>query len=249
MFSEIPKFEQLSVNEKAGVTEVFIHSDGGPFVWNARIHRELTELFAWLSFDETTSVLILSGTGDRYCTEIDSTELRNMSWRQIWSEGRRLLAGILDLEMLVISVVNGPALIHSEIAVMADIVLACPEAECADNAHFLRKVVPGDGVQLVWARLLGSTRASYFLLTGSPIKANEALRLGVVHEIHPREALLSRARELACQIADKGPALARYTRAALRATDRRHFREDLSYGFALEGLAQHALGFRSPESP
>jgi enoyl-CoA hydratase/carnithine racemase len=170
-----------------------------------------------------------------------------MSWRDIGSGGRRLLCGQLDLDILVIAAVNGPALIHSEIAVMADIVLACPEAEFADHAHFPRNVVPGDGVHLVWSDRLGPSRAAYFLLTGNSIDANEALRLGFVHELHAREQLLSRAHELAAAITEKAPAVIAYTRAALRSRERRGFREDLSYGLAIEGLGQHAIGVRGPE--
>src|SRR5271165_1072885 len=155
-FESMPDWTHLKVTQNAGVTEVLLHNVGGPLIWNAAVHRELTELFAWLAFDRTTSVLILSGSGDIFCAEIESTEFRKMFWREIWSEGRRLLCGLLDLDILIISVVNGPALIHSEIAVMADIVIACPEAEFADRAHFVRNVVPGDGVHLVWGNLLGA---------------------------------------------------------------------------------------------
>jgi enoyl-CoA hydratase/carnithine racemase len=154
VFEEMPDWTHLKVTRKAGVAEVLLHNGGGPLIWNATVHRELTELFAWLAFDRSTHVLILAGSGDVFCAGIESTEFRKMSWREIWSEGRRLLCGLLDLDILVITAVNEPALIHSEIAVMADIVIACPEAEFADHAHFLRNVVPGDGVHLVWGNLL-----------------------------------------------------------------------------------------------
>jgi len=246
-FDQIPVWQHLKVSRENGIAEVTLHTNEGPLVWEAGVHRDLTELFAWLAFDRSTNVLILTGTGDSFCATIESARFREMSWREIWSEGRRLLCGLLDLDILVVTVVNGPALIHSELAVMADVVLACPEAEFADRAHFPRNIVPGDGVNLVWGNLLGPSRAGYFLLTGASIGAEEGLRLGFVHEIHPRAQLISRAREIARSFAEKSPAVVAYTRSVLRMRERRGFREDLSHGLGIEGLAQHALGLRGPE--
>jgi enoyl-CoA hydratase/carnithine racemase len=219
------------------VTELVLHSDGGPLVWNARVHRELPALWAALKFDESTRVILLTGAGESFCAEIDSASFGGVGWDQIWWEGRQLLTGLLDLDVPVITAVNGPAWIHSELAVMADIVIACPETSFADRAHFVRGYVPGDGVHLAWRSLLGPSHSSYFLLTGSELDAAEALRLGVVHEVVPRDLLLERARELAAQIADVPLATLRSTRTALRSEDRRLFAESLSHGLAIEALA------------
>jgi enoyl-CoA hydratase/carnithine racemase len=230
-------WKHVSVTRQEGVTEVLLHSDGGPLVWNARVHRELPELWAALKFDETTRAVLLTGSGEAFCAEIDSASFKGVGWDQIWWEGRNLLTGLLELDVPVVTAVNGPAWIHSELAVMADIVLACPEASFADRAHFVRGYVPADGVHLAWRCLLGPSRSSYFLLTGSEIDATEALRLGVVQEIVERGNLLSRARELAARIAELPLVTLRATRTALRAQDRRFFTESLSHGLAVEALA------------
>lgn len=230
-------WKHISLERHDGVAEVLLHSDGGPLVWNAQIHRELPELWASLKFDETTRAVLLMGAGDAFCVEIDSSSFGSVGWDQIWWEGRNLVAGLLDIDVPVITAVNGPAWIHSELAVMADIVLACPEASFADRAHFTRGFVPADGVHLVWRSLLGPSRSSYFLLTGSEIDAPEALRLGVVHEVVARDELLRRARELAARIAEMPLVVLRATRTALRSEDRRSFADGLSHGLAVEALA------------
>jgi enoyl-CoA hydratase/carnithine racemase len=242
-----PTWNHIRVSNQSGVTEVTCHTAGKSLVWAAPVERELIELFTWLGSDIETRVLILTGTGTDYCTSIDATEFRQMSWRQTWSMGQTLLTRLLELNVLVIAAVNGPALIHSEIPVMSDIVLSAPEAEFADLAHFPRNIAPADGVQLVWQRLLGPTRASYFLLTGERLPAAEALRLGIVHEVVPRPELLPRARALAQSIAAKPASLIAYTKAALRLRERRDFAVDLSHSLAIEGLGAHALGLRGPE--
>lgn len=245
--SKIPEWKHLKVNGTDGVTEVFQHTNDGPLIWSPAVGRELTELFTWVASDRDTTVLILTGTGSEYCAKIDGVEFQAMSWRQIWSIEQELLRSMVDLNTIVIAAVNGPVRIHSELPVLADIVLACPEAEFSDPYHFKRNVVPGDGVQLVWGSLLGSSRANYFFLTAERIGAEEAKRLGAVHETLPREQLLPRAHELARGLAEKPAAVLTYTKAALRIRDRRNFREDLSHSLSLQGLGLHALGYHRPE--
>jgi enoyl-CoA hydratase/carnithine racemase len=89
----------------------------------------------------------------------------------------------------------------------------------------------------VWPLLLGPNRGRYFLLTGQKLSAHEALKLGVVNEVLPRERLLPRARELAREIC-KRPALAqRYARVAMTQMLKQEMLDGLGYGIALESLA------------
>jgi enoyl-CoA hydratase/carnithine racemase len=154
-----------------------------------------------------------------------------------------MLSGINDLDIPIISAINGPATIHSEIPVMADIVLAAENAAFADHSHFAtRDTVPGDGINLVWAELLGPTRAKYFLLTGSVIDAAEALRLGVVNEVLPLDRLNPRAWELARELAARELAVLRYAKTAISLGFRQHFAENLSHSLGIEGSGHWARG-------
>jgi enoyl-CoA hydratase/carnithine racemase len=92
----------------------------------------------------------------------------------------------------MIAAVNGSALIHAELAVLCDIVLAADTTEFQDAPHFPMGLVPGDGVHVVWPLILGPNRGRYFLLTGQKLFASEALDLGVVNEVMPRDKLLPR---------------------------------------------------------
>ena len=116
------------------------------------------------------------------------------------------------------------------------LLLAAEHTTFQDSAHFPNGTVPGDGVHIVWPLVLGTNRGRYFLLTGQKISAQEALTLGVVNEVLPRDRVLPRAWELAEQIAKRPTLAIRYARVAMTQTLKRMMLDHLGYGLALEGL-------------
>ena len=242
-----PGWKHLKITRVNGVMEVMLHSDRGPLVWNARAGFELTKFFGTLASNDDCKILIMTGVGEAYCAKSVTFDFNKIRWRDVWAGQQRMLGHLIDLNIIVVAAVNGPVLFHPEIPLLADIVVACPEAEFAELGHVPRSMVPGDGAQLIMGARLGSSRANYFYLTSEHIRADEAHRLGMVHEIHPREILLSRAHELAKGLAEKPAAVLTYTKAALRLRERRNFHQDLSQGLAIEGLALYAAGLSGPE--
>ncbi len=100
---------------------------------------------------------------------------------------RHLIFNVLDVDVPMISAVNGPCNMHSEVPLMGDIVLASEDAYFQDASHFPRGQVPGDGQHVIWSFLAGHTRARYFLLTGKKLGAAEAKEWGVVNEVLPKD--------------------------------------------------------------
>jgi enoyl-CoA hydratase/carnithine racemase len=229
----------------AGVLTVALHTRGGPALWGTSLkslHCELGQAFADIARDQDNRAVVITGTGDSFCAAMDPEErfpepsLAAM-WPRIYQEGITLLENLLAIPVPVIGAVNGPALIHAEIVVLSDIVLAADHAEFADLAHIPGGAVPGDGVHTVWPMLLGPNRGRYFLLTGERIAAEEARRLGVVAEVLPRADLMPRALELAGRLAQLPLPVLRNTRAVLTRNLRRRMSDELAYGLGAEAVA------------
>ena len=233
------KYETINFERRDGILQVTFHSGSGSLKWGGPAHREFGYAFADIGSDPDNRVVILTGTGDDYCAEFEGARARRTpkTWDLTYWEGKRLLTNLLEIEVPIIGAVNGPALIHAEIPVMSDIVLASENATFQDAPHFPRGVVPGDGVHVIWPLILGQNRGRYFLLTGQTLSAREAQELGVVAEVLPPDRLLPRAWELAEQLAEKPDLTLRYTRVAMTLQLKRQMQDMLGYGLAIEGLA------------
>ncbi|MDR3467642.1 MAG: enoyl-CoA hydratase/isomerase family protein [Xanthobacteraceae bacterium] len=225
---------------ESGVLEVALHTDGGKLIFNGHTHEQFVDLFHQIGSDADNRVVILTGSGDAFMDAISPEGFDFFSPRgydKIYREGKKVLMNILDIEVPMITALNGPVLLHSEYALLTDIILATPETVFQDKPHFDFGIVPGDGVNLLWPEVIGSIRGRYFILTRQVLDAQTAKEWGAVNEIVPADKLLTRAREIAEGIAALPPLTSRYTRIALTQKLRRIIDEGAGYGLALEGIS------------
>jgi enoyl-CoA hydratase/carnithine racemase len=145
-------------------------------------------------------VVILTGTGDEFCTRISPEGFDFFTpsgYDKILREGTKILENLLDIGVPMIAALNGAVTVHSGYALLCDMVLASEDAYFQDAPHPAFGIVPGDGVHVLWPEVIGEIRGRYFLLSGQKLSAAEAKAYGAVNEVISSEALLPRARELA----------------------------------------------------
>lgn len=243
------KYQTIRMERRSGILQMTFHTDGGSLRWGLLPHREFPAAFADIGSDPENKVIIMTGTGDEFSGPRPEGKYRPggspRAWDTIYWEGKHLLTNLLDIEVPMIAAVNGPALRHSELPLLCDIVLASESAAFQDSAHFPTGLVPGDGMHIVYPLLLGANRGRYFLLTGQLLSAQQAQDWGLVNEVLPGSALLPRAWELAEQLARQPRLTLRYSRVVLTLDLKRRLQELLGYGLALEGLA--SLDTSSPK--
>jgi enoyl-CoA hydratase/carnithine racemase len=238
-------FKTIRMNREDGILEMQFHTDGGPLQWSLLAHNEFERAFLEVGRDRGNEVIIMTGTGSEFCgpaIEPGKHPNRNTMTPEIYDpifwESKQILPHLLAIEAPVIAAINGPAVRHAEIPLLADIILASEHTYFQDTAHFPGGMVPGDGMHIVMPLLMGLNRARYFLLTGQKLSALEAQTIGLVNEVLPHADLMARARELARQLLKQPRLVRRYTRIALTEELRGRMHGLLGYGLALEGMAR-----------
>ena len=210
----------LTLQREGAVAVVTVNR---PKVLNALNIATLDELAATmrqLQRDETVRCLIVTGAGEKsFIAGADINELAALTpaaGREHARAGQAVFDLVEQLGKPVIAAINGYALGGG-----CELAMACTLRIAADTARLGQPeinlgLIPGFGGTQRLARLIGAGRALELLLTGEPIGAAEAYRLGLVNRVVPAADLMVEARRLAATIAAKAPIAVRYMLDAVR---------------------------------
>ena len=224
-----------------GVLVAEFNTNGGPLTFTAQDHTEFVEAFYRISQDRANKIVIFTGAGGEFIPGIDFASFGNVAdpevWSQVHDEGSQILENLANIRVPVIAAVEGRAHVHSEYALIANVIVAGSSATFHDAPHFLGGIVPGDGIFTTWSYRAGAGRAEAFLLNPQPISAQAAHDWGVVAEVVPNGKALDRARDLA-QIYLKAPEVTRRnTRAHFIQPLKERIIREVGYGLSLEGAS------------
>jgi len=183
------------------------------------LHRDFTALFAALRREREARAVLLTGRGKAFSAGGDFRwfpELREPERLEaLRRDAKQLIWDLLDVELPIVAAVNGHAMgLGASIALLSDVILMADTATIGDP-HVRVGLVAGDGGVAIWPLAVGPARAKEYLLTGDPLSAAEAERIGLVNRVVPAAALDAEAMALATRLAAGAPLAVRYTKLAV----------------------------------
>src|SRR5580658_8797013 len=224
-----------------GVLSAQFHTNGGPFTFTAQDHTEFVDAFYRIAQDRANKIVILTGAGGEFIPAIDFASFGNVDdpsvWSQVHDEGVQIVENIANIRVPVIAAIEGRAYVHSEYALLANVIVAGEGATFHDVPHFAGGIVPGDGIFTAWSYRAGAGRAEAFLLNPQPLTAAVAQQWGVVAEVVPNGNALSRARELAALYLKVPEVTRRNTRVHFIHPLKERIVREVGYGLSLEGAS------------
>ena len=136
--------------DASGVLVAQFHTSGGAFTFTAQDHTEFVDAFYRIAQDRANKIVILTGAGGDFIPAIDFSSFGNVAdpgvWSQVHDEGVQLLENISNIRVPIIAAVEGRAHVHSEYALLSNVIVAADGATFHDVPHFAGGIVPGDGI-------------------------------------------------------------------------------------------------------
>ena len=227
--------------DASGVLIAEFNAKAGPFIFTAQDHTEFVDAFYRIAQDRANKIVILTGAGGDFIPSIDFSSFGNVAdpgvWSQVHDEGVQILENIANIRVPVIAAIEGRAHVHSEYALLANVIVAAEAATFHDVPHFAAGIVPGDGIFTTWSYRAGAGRAESFLLNPQPLPARTAYEWGVVAEVVANGKALSRARELAELYLRAPEVTRRNTRLHFIHPLKERIVREVGYGLSLEGAS------------
>lgn len=230
-------YQNINLELKGAVSIVTINRPDKLNALNLLTMEELRQVFSWLKTNDSVSVVILTGMGEKsFVAGADISELNSLNMlegKAFAESGQSIFNLIENLDKPVIAAVNGFALGGG-----CELALACHIRLASENAKFGQPevnlgIIPGYGGTQRLTRLVNSGRAAEMILTGDIIKADEALRIGLVNHVYPQNELMDKAMEMAEKIASKAFHAVRLALKSINIADEISSKEGQAYEAAM----------------
>ncbi len=183
------------------------------------LHDELARLFPRLQREREARAILLTGAGRAFSAGGDFEWFPQLQapgrLEALRLDGKQIIWDLLDVHLPIVCALNGHAIgLGASIALLCDAVFMAESATIADP-HVRVGIVAGDGGTVAWPLAIGPMLAKRYLLTGDPVPAPEAARLGLVTEVVPDDEVFDRAMTFARKLAAGAPLAVQYTKQAV----------------------------------
>jgi len=212
-------FETLLYEKRDGIGAVTVNRPEKLNALNQQVMKDLRACFEDIHNDDEVRAVILTGSGEKaFVAGADINELAlqtPVQGKEMSTRGHRVLDLIENLGKPVIAAINGYALGGG-----CELALACTLRIASENARIGQPevklgIIPGYAGTQRLSRLVGKGRAMELILSGEPINAQEAYRIGLVNQVVPQKDLIAAAEALACKIMANGPLAVRFSMEAI----------------------------------
>jgi enoyl-CoA hydratase len=193
---------------------------------NEAMQSELAQTLAELATDRAVHAVVLAGAGRGFCSGVDvrdfgpsmpEAEAPALDRMRFQETMAALVEAVRDLPQPVVAAVNGPCIGAGFALCLAADVRICSTAATFGNGAILLGLSGAEmGMSYHLPRIVGTSVAADWMLTGRTVSAAEADRRGLVSEVVEPDRLDERALELAALIADLAPLGAQLTKRALQ---------------------------------
>ena len=222
---------KYEVKEKIGY--VTINRPEALNALNSTVLEELFDVFQKIDDDADVRCVILTGEGRAFVAGADIAQMSTLNaieGKKFAAYGHKVMNYIEKIETPVIAAVNGFALGGGcELSMACDFRIASSKAVFGQPEVGLC-ITPGFGGTQRLAKLVGTGMASYLILSAQNIKANEALRIGLVEKVVEPEELMPECEKIAAKIASNAPIAVGQSKTLIN----KGYHLDLFSGCALE---------------
>jgi len=186
---------------------------------NEDLHEDLTRLFRELKQETVARAVLLTGSGKAFSAGGDFAwfpELQQPGRMDaLRRDAKQLIWDLLDVEIPIVAAINGHAMgLGASIALLCDVIFMADTATIGDP-HVRVGIVAGDGGTAIWPLAVGPALAKQYLLTGDPVTAADAERMGLINRCVVATDLHATAMAFAQRLAAGAPLAVRYTKMAV----------------------------------
>lgn len=225
-------YKTIIVEIQEGIATITLNRPEVLNALNNQVFNDLTEAASSLGADSSVRAVIITGGDKVFAAGADISQMASSTAVDVATGeqvSHRAFQLIETMPKPVIAAISGYALGGGcELTLVADVRIA------ADNAQFglpeiKLGILPGAGGTQRLPRLIGSGRAKELIFSGDFIKADEALRVGLVNKVVPAEELLTEAKKMAKRFAARGAVALRLAKSSVNEGLRMDLEAGLEY--------------------